>query len=262
MYARMKTALGRIPWGLAGKAALAATAWLYAPPWLWVAVVFILYFFPFFRPLELAIPFLYTLGLAAVLPRAANCAESFSIPLPGCAIPLEAWVGAGLVATLFFFILGIKDLTLIDRVGGYELVVTLLGLTFGFAFFRAFPAFDTPLAVFLVLTGGFLLFRQFARFAGAEAGDGTANSRALTEHRALVSAGVGAFLLTEWAWVLLLLPLTAVFQAALFFLAVTVLAEFVRGYLRGGPTRTDALANLSLFLVCTVILLAANQWGV
>lgn len=105
METKLRLILKRIHWSLALKAAILAVVWMVLPGWAFLILSAYLYFVPFFDPWKLFLPFLVFLFLAFTGP-----------PNPGFAL---------ILGSLFYVILGIKDLILIDRRSAYDIMILI-----------------------------------------------------------------------------------------------------------------------------------------
>ena len=118
MAEKLKLILRPIPWSLLLKAAAFGVGWLILPFWVFVVLAALLYFLPVFQVLKLLFPFVLTLILAYL-------------------VPPSLWAGLFLSA-LFFFILGVKDLVLIDRAAALSSKDQGIGLKINFNFSAIF----------------------------------------------------------------------------------------------------------------------------
>src|ERR1700722_12935955 len=110
MVEKLKSISKQIHWSLLARAALFALFWFFLPFWLFFLLALYLYFIPFFQERTLPVPFFILLLLTFI--------ES-----PGIFF-------AVIFGLLFYYLLLIKNLVLIDRKSGYELFV--LAITFFF----------------------------------------------------------------------------------------------------------------------------------
>lgn len=236
MVERLRSILRTTHWSLIAKAALFAGSWLFLPFWLSFFVGVGLYFVPWFRPIPLLMPLIATLAFAAIL------------------VP-SAWTGIFL-GTVFFLILGIKDLVLVNRGFAYQSLFYLLFFLISLNFFLRFDRFNHPelLAASLALGATFfLLGAPLARFVDQILGE---------DRRPTLFFALGGFLIWQWTWALVFLPLNFFYQAALLFLAAVFLTQMLLDHLMGDLDRRRILLYFSVFFIFASFILAANPWHV
>ncbi|MBI5221050.1 MAG: hypothetical protein HY978_04440 [Candidatus Liptonbacteria bacterium] len=230
MVEKLKLTVKQIHWSLSVKALAFALGWLFLPFWLFLFLALGLYLTPLFQSVQLALPFLVTLFLAGV-------SETGSI-----------WVAVCL-GLVFYLLLGVKDLVLVNRGIALRACVYLL-LFLGAIRFSAAVAnwegsgvFLAPVLPALVL---FFLLRQLFSFEPAPAPGGIPPA---------VAAALGALLFWEAAWAAILLPLAPLHQAAMLFISVAVAIELLTGSLRQDLKRSAIVTNSLLLLVLYIIIL-------
>lgn len=239
MAAKLKSILERIPSSLLLRAIVFGAAWFWLPFWLFLIVALYLYLVPLFRPAKLALPFLILLVFAAVEPPNVWLAVLFSV--------------------LFYLILGIKDLILIERRSAYEVLVLLTLFLMTMKFFFRFDSWGSNAAFFYAILFGavsFFLVRGFLDYcelpAPAEADAGKRRN-----------IFVGFLTLTVWQFSLasLFLPLNFWYQSAIVFLAAAVFLELGIDYLGKKLGRRASLLSFSVFFAALVIILGSASWG-
>jgi len=238
MAIKLKSILGRIHWSLVLRAVIFSLAWFLLPFWIFLLIAAYFYFYPFFRPLTLALPFFLLVIFAAI--------ENQSLPL------------AVFFAVVFYLILGIKDLILINRKPIYEILVLLLSFLMFVRFFAQFDGWagaGAPLcglaaaAVFVFLSRGFLRYETSLEEEAARG-----------KHRG-VALGLVGILLWQFSLAILFLPINFLYQAAILFLLATTGLEFASDYLSNRLTRQRTLTNFSVLLGVLVIILGSASWG-
>src|SRR3990167_4928161 len=216
MAAKLSSISRTIPWSLLLRAGIFGAAWLLLPFWLFFLAALILYFLPVFQPLRLILPFALTVFFAGIL------SPNF-------------WAAA-LFAALFFLILGIKNLTLVNRMAAYETALFLL--------------------LFLAYLNLFFHFPNSGRTAALYA---TFPKEWSPRHQAVIF-GLAGLLVWQWTWAVLFLPLNPFYQTALLFLFPAVLPRMFLDHLAAELGRRRILGYFSAFLVFASAILAANPW--
>lgn len=236
MAAKLKSILRTTPWSLLLKASVLAALWPVLPYWLFFFLALGFYFIPFFEPRRLFLPFVLFLFFAAFL-------------TPG-------YLSSLFLGIIFFLILGVKNLVIVDRAAAYE---TLFFVLFFLAVLGFFGSFDSPrgyfsvfaaaaAAVFALLLGGFLRFStEFAALSRRE------------KFLIIVLPGV---VIWQWFLAVLILPMNYFYQSALVFLGGIVLAELIYAYINKSLERRKILIYFSVFFAAVAIILAANPWNV
>jgi hypothetical protein len=236
MVEKLRSTSKRIHWFLVLRALIFGLAWAWFPFWLFIPVALYLYFVPLFQARKLLGPFVVLLLLTY-------------LQAPGILF-------AAIFAALFYVLLLIKDLLLIDRRSTYE----LLALTLSFFMLRAFYAMSHDgVAVvsvwyaFLVAAVLTLLMRSFLRFFREEFPH---------DERALMAATWLSFLLFVQLIIAgLFLPLDFIYQAVLVFIPAILLMDLVPAHFFGDLTRTKLLTTASAVFVLFAVVLSSARWG-
>ncbi len=236
MATKLRLILRRIHWSLVLRAAVFSCAWFLAPFWAFLLVAAYFYFYPFFRPLTFALPFLLLIFLMAVEPQILSLAVFFAV--------------------IFYLILGIKDLILINRKPAYEVLVLLLSFLMFVRFFLEFVSWAglrAPLyslvmaAVFSFLSRGFLSYE-------------TSGEKEIAGRRDVI-LGLVCLLLWQTSLVALFLPTNFLYQAAILFLVAMMALELASDYLGRNLTRQRILTNLTVALGILTMILGSASWG-
>lgn len=238
MAARLKSILDRIHWSLLLKAVVFGAAWYFLPWWAFFLLALYFYLVPLFQPFKLALPFTLILFFAY-----------FGPPSLGLAFVL---------GILFYLVLGIKDLIFIDRRGAYEFLLLLLVFLSALRFFAYFSAGYSNSAFFAALALAFVYFLLMRALVSYEPSD-RLNRAVLRRNR--IFAATSAFLVFDFALVLLALPLNFFYQAALFFAAAAVFTELASDHALGELRRLKLLWSFSVFFIILIIVLGAADWG-
>jgi hypothetical protein len=237
MAAKLKSISRQIHWSLLGKAILFAFAWFILPFWLFTLIALYLYFFPFFNSWKFFWPFFVLLVLTYIEPASLPFLVVF--------------------AALFYYLLLMKDLLLIDRKSAYELLVLVLSFFLLGDFYGQFGTHGITgtslwfgfltVALIGLLLGGFI--RSFS-------GDVDKNSmRRVTVWLAFV-------LLLQFLILGLFLPLNFAYQSVVVFLiSVLVIDLLPENCLETrGVSRQRALTTGITVFVLLFIVLASAHW--
>jgi hypothetical protein len=236
MAAKLKSILKQIHWSSILRAAIFALAWFWLPFWLFLLIALYLYFVPLFQAGKLAIPFLALLFLCFIEPTGLIFAVVFG--------------------ALFYGILLVKDLILIDRRSAYEIVVLMLS----FIFFRAFYLkFDKGIDGYALISS-FLIAAVFGLLLNAfvDCFKESISSTALLKRVAVLLSFV---LMWQILIVGLFLPIDFVYQSVLAFLGAILLTDLVPEHLFGGLTRAKVLTTATAVFTLLVIVLGSARWG-
>jgi hypothetical protein len=212
-------------------------SWYIFPFWLFFLVSLYLYFVPPFQAGRLLWPFIATMILAFVEP-------------PG-------WIFLIVFLILFYYLLLVKDLLVIDRHAAFEILTLALSFLLLRDFYRAFGGglngWEIWYAFLLAALLGILVSRFMAAFSEAD-------PEAKHPTRRIVSWM--AFLI-GWQFVILgiFLPLDFIYQSAIIFLIFACLVDFTVGEYLGDISRSKALATgITIFAVLAIVLASAH-WG-
>jgi hypothetical protein len=229
----------RIHWSLLIRAAVFAASWWYFPAWFFVVVAVALYFIPFFESKKNIGLFLVLIGVALATP--------------------QGMVMAIVYGGLFYYLLLIKDLLVIDRKSARTIFA--LALTF-FLFREFFNAWNRGIAggslvwVWIVaLAFGILLNTVIVARHGKEVDTDTT-----AERRSIV--GISSLLVAELLVVGLFLPLDFIYQSIIVFLGAAMLFDLVPAYFFGElDPRRIRMTSMTVAVFC-VIVLASARWGI
>jgi hypothetical protein len=240
MAAKLKSILRQIHWSLVLRSAIFALAWFLFPFWLFFLIALYLYFVPLFQSQKLAMPFFVLLVLTYIEP------QNFLFLL--------------IFAILFYCLLLIKDLLLIDRKSAYEFIIFVLAFFLFRDFYERFGAgiitgnalwYGFLVAVLIgFLVGGFL--RVFSSPKDTE------------RYNPQVSQRVATWLtfLLVWQFLILglFLPLDFVYQSVIIFLIAVVVIDFIPEYYFGGISRQKLLTAGTAIFALLVVALTSVQW--
>jgi hypothetical protein len=225
MVEKLKSILKRAHWSLAIRAVIFGLAWFFLPFWLFLFIALYLYFVPFFQSRRLLWPFFSLLILAFVEP--AN------------------FLFLVIFAALFYYLLLIKDLLLIDRRFAHELLILVLSFLLVHDFYEKFRwviggtalAYSFLLAVLVTLmVKGFMDNKDSLLF--------------------------WFFFVLAWQFLVLglFLPVSFIYQTLIVFIILFTLIDIVSGYSLGDVSRNKILATSLSTSILLVIVLASASW--
>jgi hypothetical protein len=239
MVEKLKSILKRTNWSLALRAAIFAAAWWALPFWLFLLIALYLYFVPTTGAQKVWVPF-FVLLLITFLQK-----PSFIFGL--------------IFGVVFYFLLLVKDLIIIDRRSTYEMLVLVLSylLVRGFFLnvggsFGWWSLLDSAVAAVAVSA----LVTSFIKNFSAPSEDSTRDVRSF---RRMLRWMI--FLLT---WQLLIvglfLPLNFLYQTTIVFLIAIIILDLLPQYIFGELTRIKVLATGLVLFTLLVIVLASANW--
>ncbi len=233
MEERLRSISRRISWSSLLKAVVFAAAWWIAPYWLFLIAALYLYYVPMAGAGKVSAPFWVLMLIAFVEP--------------------QGWLFAFVLAAVFYFILLIKDLIIIDRRTAYEVLVFVLSYLLMRDFFlnlggQGFGGW----ALFGAMGVAFVLTAAFMSFVG--------NFSSVARPLRRVIGWAMFVLLSQLIIVTLFLPLGFSYQAAIAFLIATALMSIVSQHAFGELTRTKALATSVVVFAFLTIVLASAAW--
>ena len=173
----------------------------------------------------------------------------FSDPRLAAHLPTGIVLFAIAFGFLFYILLGIKNLLLRHR-RQWQYVLYLCLFYFGFSiFFSAGPGIPFLARSIILFIGSALLLREFFKFQ--EHG----HQRLIT-----TSAWLLAFLVTQCAWALSLLPFRFSAAASLMIVIVYSLSEITSRYLHGNLTARFLRINSFIFLGFFLLIFFTTHW--
>jgi len=219
--------------GLLFKSCVFGLSWLLLPFWVFFFVAVYLYAIPFFQTSSLLAPFILTIVVSAIIPY--------------------GFLYAFFLGLLFFLLLGIKNLILVNRFESHQLMVSLLLFLIFFSMFSGFDNWQrwtVTVALFGAGLSFFFLFKELADYVVEH-----------SKQKKILIAGIGSFLLWQFASILVFLPLNHFYQTALLFLSSVIMTDVFLEYLAGKLDRRKILNDFSIFFVLVVVILASANWG-
>jgi hypothetical protein len=239
MAEKLRSILRRISWSSVLKAVLFGVTWWALPFWLFLLIALYLYFVPMTGAHKVSVPF-FVLLLITLLQR------------PGI-------IFAVIFCIVFYFLLLVKDLIIIDRRSAYEMLMLVLSYLLMRGFFLNvggsfgwWSLADSAVAAIAVsaLVGSFV--KNFSAVPKDSAREARSFRRML---------GWMTFLLT---WQLLIvglfLPLDFLYQSAIVFLVAVIILDLVPQYVFGELTRIKVLVTGTVLFALLVIVLSSARW--
>lgn len=241
MAEKLRSILRRISWSSVLKAVLFGVAWWALPFWLFILVALYLYYVPLTGAHKTWAPFWVLLLITFLQPQGG--------------------IAAAIFAAVFYCILLVKDLIIIDRRTAYEVLMLVLAylllrgffLNVGGAFgYRALLDSIVAAAAISVMAGSFI-----KNFSGTGPEDQPAR-----ETRAFRRALGWIVFILMWQLLMvgLFLPLDFLYQSAIVFLLAVVLLDLLPQHVFGELTHVKVLATGTVLFSLFVIVLASAHW--
>ena len=209
----------------------------FIPILFFIVSALVLYFKPLFNTLSYLVIFMILITLSIVL----------AVVLPIAAQPMLV-IG---FSFLFFIILGLKNLSFVNRIQWYNLLHLLLF----YALFLLFFSFDKSNLFVLKSTGILILvgilFRYFLKF----------NAVKFSRRRAVMSWAL-ALMVIEAIWAISLLPIGFISSANLSLVLVLLLSGITVHHFKGTLDKRVILSNTGLFLVLTILIFITSKWTI
>ncbi|MDE2019320.1 MAG: hypothetical protein KGJ13_03150 [Patescibacteria group bacterium] len=227
----------RFNWAVGARALIFALAWLYLPLWAFILLALWCYFTPLFNAGRFFTPFLVL--MAIVLAEAPSA------------------VMAVILALIFYYLLLIKDLLVIDRATAHELLTILLSFFLFRVFFFNLSHGPTGAALawaFLAaLLWSMLLNNLIVSLVVFK--DGHQGVRRIIDW-------ISFLLMAEALTVVLFLPLNFIYQSILVFLVAILFIELLPDHISGVLQPSKIRLTGTVVFTLTVIVLAAAKWGI
>jgi hypothetical protein len=240
MVEKLRSILKRTNWSLLLKAVIFGVAWWALPFWLFLIVALYLYFVPITGAGKVSAPFFVLLLLSIFQNQSVVAAVIFGV--------------------IFYFIILIKDLLIIDRRSAYEILMLVLAYLLMRSFFiKTGGALDGWTIIYGLVAAWAISAMTMSFIKNFSVPQEAVNLReAKSFHRML---GWMTFLLT---WQLLVigifLPLNFLYQSAIVFLVLMVILDLVPQYVFGELSRTRVLATAMVLFSLLVIITASARW--
>jgi hypothetical protein len=239
MAEKLRSILRRISWSSVLKAVLFGVTWWALPFWLFLLIALYLYFVPMAGAGRVSVPF-FVLLLITLLQK------------PGI-------IFAVIFGVVFYFLLLVKDLIIIDRRFAYEVLMLVLSylllrglfLNVGgsFGWWSLLDSAVAAVAVSALVTSFIKNFSAVPEDSAREA------------HSFRRMLGWMTFLLM---WQLLIvglfLPLDFLYQSAVVFLVAVIILDLIPQYVFDELTRIKVLATGTVLFALLVIVLSSARW--
>jgi hypothetical protein len=246
MVEKLRSILKRTSWSLVLKAVIFAVAWWALPFWLFLLIALYLYFVPITGTGKISVPF-FVLLLITLLQK-------------------PSVVFALIFGVVFYFLLLVKDLIIIDRRSAYEILMLVLSylLLRGFFLnvggsFGWWSLIDSAVAAAAVSVLVASFIKNFSGPSAAAVAMPDGSAREERSFRRML--GWLTFLLT---WQLLIvglfLPLDFLYQSAIIFLVAIIILDLIPQYDFGELTRTKVLVTGTVLFALLVIVLSSARW--
>jgi hypothetical protein len=236
MEEKLKLISKRIHWSSVLKAAIFAVAWFALPFWIFLLVALYLYFIPIAGSAKVALPFLVLLYVSVF--------EGPSI------------IFALIFGVLFYYILLIKDLFIIDRRNAYEIVVIALSYLLLRGFFIGvggdFGGWSLLYSFVIAIIFSFMVSSFIGNFS-----DAFKDARPFR----LMVGWMSFLLMWQFLIVGLFLPLDFVYQSAIVFLLSMVVIDLLPSYIFGELSKTKTLVTSSAIFVLLAIIASSARWS-
>ncbi len=219
------------------RAVIFAIAWAIFPFWIFLVVALYLFFVPFSQAKSVIVPFLVLMVITA--------------------LQATGFYAAVIFGAIFWYILLIKELYIVDRKMAYEMLsLALVYLLFRAFYLRAGMGFG-GVSVFFALLAAALIGVLFSSFV-KNFGEDLPHSRLFRR----IAGFVAFFLIFELLLTGLFLPLDFVYQSSVVFLLAALLLELLSKYLFTGTlSRRRVLAVSSTVFALLVVILGSAPWG-
>lgn len=240
MAAKLKSITRQIHWSLLLRAAAFALAWLYVPFWVFLLVALYCYCVPIFRADKFAVPF----GVLLIL-------TAFHSP--------DGWM-AFILGAIFYYLLLIKDLLVIDRTTARSILVMILSFFLLREFYAAFSNGPLGLALFGALVAailfGLLMHNLLDNFRRSYEEDekGEKNVRNVVSCLSVV-------LMAQCLVVGLFLPLDFIYQSVLIFLFAALMVDLLPNQVFGNLSWDKIRLTSFVCFALTVIILVSAKWS-
>jgi hypothetical protein len=239
MAEKLKSILRQTNWSLLLKALIFGIAWWALPWWLFLLVALYAYFIPITGTGKVSVPFFVLLLISFI--------QSQDV------------LAAILFAAIFYFILLIRDLLIIDRRSAYEILMLVLGYLLVRSFFLNVGGSFGLRALVYSLIAAWAMSGMVTNFVK--------NFSTVPEGGAHEARSFGRMLgwmtfLLMWQLLLvgLFLPLDFLYQSAIVFLVAAILINLVPQYAFGELSQIKVLATATVLFALLVIVCASARW--
>lgn len=221
--------------GFLALAKIGGFGWL--PILFFIVAAVILFFLPFFQTFSYLISFgvFLTIGLI------------FLVKLPESYFAF----GAIIFTALFYLLLGVKSLVMVDRVRAYLLFYLGIFFLIFSLFFQSAGKFNVFL-ILLVFLVTYLLFREFFKFQ---------DFPGIGWRQKVIFSWALAFLTSQAVWAIKLLPIGFIQSASLSLVLVFIFGNLAGNYLYGKLDRQTVLKDITFLVLATLLIFITSRWG-
>ncbi len=239
MAEKLRSILKRTNWSSLLKAVIFAVAWWVLPFWLFAIIALYLYFVPITGAGKVSAPFLVLLWIAF--------------------LQQESILAAAIFGAIFYFILLIKDLIIIDRRTAYEVLMLVLSYLLVRSFFLNVGGSFGWLTLAYGLAGAWGMSALVSSFVTNFSPETAAETREARMFRRMLG-WMSFFLVWQLLIVGTFLPLDFLYQSAIIFLVAAIVLDIVPQYVFGELSRTKVLAISTVLFTLLVIISASARW--
>ena len=242
MVEKLRSILKRTNWSLILRAVIFGVAWWALPFWLFLLVALYLYFVPVAGSGKVSVLFLVLLLISFPQEQSVLAAVVFGI--------------------IFYFIILIKDLIIIDRRSAYEVIMLVLSYLLVRSFFLNAGGSLSFLSLFYGLIAAWAVSAMVAglvkNFSISVAPPVADQHEERSFYRML---GWMTFLLMWQLLVVgLFLPLDFLYQSAMIFLIAIIIIDIVPQYVFGELSRKKVLTTGIVIFALLVIVATSARW--
>ncbi len=162
-----------------------------------------------------------------------------------------------LSGVLFFIILGVKNLSFVNRRPIYHFLNNFLLLTVFIMFYASDKSRFFTVKYLAAFLGIYFLFQEILTFIGRFERENPAPLVASKIN--LLSFGL-AFSVFQLLWAVSLLPIGFLNAGALTLALVLIIKDLTFSHLNGNLNRTMVLKNITLLIMSILIIFAASKW--
>ena len=222
--------------GFLALAKIGGFGWL--PILFFIAATSVLFFLPFFQTFSYFVSFGFFLITGSVF--LGKLPESYF------------FLGAIIFAALFYLLLGVKSLVMVDRVRAYLLFHLSVFFLVFILFFQSTGEFNT-FSLLMVFAVSYLLFREFFKFQDLPG---------ISWRQKNIFSWALAFLSLQAVWVIKILPIGFIQSASLSLVLVFILGNLAGNYLNGKLDRQTLLKDITFLVLAALLIFTTSRWGI
>ena len=210
----------------------------------WLPILFfilatsILFFLPFFQTFSYFVAFGFFLITGLV----------FLGKLPESYFSLGAIIFSG----LFYLLLGVKSLVMVDRARAYLLFHLSIFFLVFILFFQSAEELNA-FSLLMVFVVSYLLFREFFKFQ---------DFPGIGWRQKNIFSWTLAFLTLQAVWAIKILPIGFIQSASLSLVLVFIFGNLARAYLSGKLNRQAVLRDLTFLVLSALLIFITSKWSI